>query len=81
MGGWGSGRTSARSLSKKAIVEECLVLTAATLVRQKALVPGVRTTGSWSWGYDGDERARRGISLGVPTVTTSAFSCFALVPR
>jgi hypothetical protein len=40
MGGQGSGRTAARSLSKKATVEEALVLTASTLMRQKALVPG-----------------------------------------
>ena len=42
MGGQGSGRTAARSLSKKATVEEALVLTASTLMRQKALVPGAR---------------------------------------
>jgi hypothetical protein len=48
--------TSARSLSKKATVEESLVLTASTLVRQKALVPRTRTIGSWSLAYDGDER-------------------------
>jgi hypothetical protein len=56
MGGQGSGRTSTRSLSKKATVEESLVLTASTVVRQKALVPGTRTTGSWSWAHDGDDR-------------------------
>ena len=31
------------------------MLTASSLVRKKALVPGARTAGSWGWTYDGDD--------------------------
>ena len=51
MGGYGSGWQG----SKKATVEGSLVLTAASLVRKKALVPGVRFFGSLSWTRDGDD--------------------------
>ena len=58
MGGPGSGQTSARSAAKKTTVEDSLVLTASTLIRQKALRPWARTAGSWSW------RSPRWISRG-----------------
>jgi hypothetical protein len=29
---------------------------ASALVHQKALLPGARTSGSWSWTYDGEDR-------------------------
>ena len=54
MGGPGSGRTPARGAAKRSTVEDSLVLTASTLVRQKALRPWARTAGSWSWSYDGE---------------------------
>jgi len=57
-GGPGSGQTSARSAAKKTTVEDSLVLTASTLIRQKALRPWARTAGSWSW------RSPRWISRG-----------------
>ena len=50
MGGYGSGWQGA----KKATVEGSLVLTASSLVRKKALVPGSWTRGSLDWTYDGD---------------------------
>ena len=53
-GGPGSGRTPATTA--KTTVEDSLVLTASALVRRKALVPGARTAGSWSWSYDGEDR-------------------------
>ena len=40
-------------------MEGSLVLTAASLVRKKALVAGAWTSGSWCWTYDGDDRAAR----------------------
>jgi hypothetical protein len=52
MGGFGSGWQG----SKKATVEGSLVLTASSLARKKALVPGARTPGSWGWTYDGDDK-------------------------
>ena len=52
MGGFGSGWQG----SKKATVEGSLVLTASSLARKKALVPGARTSGSWGWTYDGDDK-------------------------
>ena len=42
--------------SKKATVEGSLVLTASALVRNKALVPGAQTAGSWGWIYEGEDR-------------------------
>jgi hypothetical protein len=42
--------------ARKTTVEESLVPSASVLVRQRALVPGARTAGSWSWAYDGDDR-------------------------
>jgi hypothetical protein len=56
MGGPGSGQTLARSAAKKTTVEDSLVLTASTLIRQKALRAWARTTGSWSWRYEGEDR-------------------------
>jgi hypothetical protein len=52
MGGYGSGWQG----TKKATVEGSLVLTASSLVRKKALLPGARTSGSWGWTYDGDDK-------------------------
>jgi hypothetical protein len=52
MGGYGSGWQG----SKKSTVEGSLVLTASSLVRKKALLPGARTSGSWAWTYDGEDR-------------------------
>jgi hypothetical protein len=52
MGGFGSGWQG----SKKATVECSLVLTASSLVRKRALVPCARTSGSWGWTYDGDDK-------------------------
>ena len=52
MGGYGSGWQG----SKKATVEGSLVLTASALVRDKALVPGAQTAGSWGWIYEGEDR-------------------------
>jgi hypothetical protein len=37
-------------------VEESIVLTASAFARQKALVQGARTAGSWSWAFPGDDR-------------------------
>jgi hypothetical protein len=33
-------------------VEGSLVLTASSLVRKKAFVPGARTSSSWGWTYE-----------------------------
>ena len=52
MGGYGSGWQGA----KKATVEGSLVLTAASLVRKRALVAGARTSGSWGWISDGEDK-------------------------
>lgn len=52
MGGPGSGWQGA----KKATVEGSLVLTASTLIRKKALIPGAWTRGSWGWTYQGEDR-------------------------
>jgi hypothetical protein len=52
MGGYGSGWQGAR----KATVEDSLILTAALLVRKKALVAGAWTSGSWCWTLDGDNK-------------------------
>src|SRR4051794_3753649 len=49
MGGYGSGWQG----SKKTRVEDCLVLSAATLVHKKALVAGAWTSGSWGWTCEG----------------------------
>ena len=49
MGGYGSGWQGA----KKATVEGSLILTAASLVRKRALVAGAWTSGSWGWISDG----------------------------
>jgi len=51
MGGYGSGWRG----QKKATVEDALVLTASSLVRKKALVPGVWTVGTWGWTYEGEK--------------------------
>ena len=51
MGGYGSGWRGA----KKATVEDSLVLTAASLVRKRALRAGARTSGSWGWISDGED--------------------------
>jgi hypothetical protein len=56
MGGYGSGLTPERTAAKKTTVEDSLVLTASSLVRQKALIPGTRTVGSWSWIDEGEDR-------------------------
>ncbi len=58
MGGYGSGWQGA----KKATVEGSLVLTASSLVRKKALVPGSWTRGSWGWTYDGYDEPHATIS-------------------
>ena len=52
MGGYGSGWQGAT----KATVEGSLVLTAASLVRKRALVAGARTSGSWGWISDGEDK-------------------------
>jgi hypothetical protein len=52
MGGYGSGWQGA----KKATVEGSLVLTAASLVRKRALMAGAWTSGSWGWTYDGEDK-------------------------
>ena len=54
MGGYGSGWRGA----KKATVEGSLVLTAASLVRKRALVAGARTSGSWGWIADAERTPR-----------------------
>jgi hypothetical protein len=36
-------------------VEGSLVLTAASLVRKRALMAGAWTSGSWGWTYDGED--------------------------
>jgi hypothetical protein len=51
LGGFGSGWQG----PKKATVEESLVLTASTLVRRGALVPGARTSGWWGWTGEGED--------------------------
>jgi hypothetical protein len=51
MGGYGSGWQR----SKKATVEDCLVLSMDTFVRRKALVPGARTRGGWGWWREGEK--------------------------
>ena len=52
MGGYGSGWQGAT----KATVEGSLVLTAASLVRKRALVAGAWTSGSWGWISDGEDK-------------------------
>jgi hypothetical protein len=52
MGGYGSGWQGA----KKATVEGSLVLTAASLVRKRALVAGERTSGSLGWISDREDK-------------------------
>lgn len=52
MGGFGSGWQG----PKRVVVEASLVLTASTLVRRKALVPGARTLGSWGWTRGGEDK-------------------------
>jgi len=47
MGGSGSGWQG----SKKATVEDSLVLDMAALMRKPALVPDSWTSGSWGWRY------------------------------
>jgi hypothetical protein len=51
LGGFGSGWQG----SRKATIEESLVLTASTLVRRKSLVPGAHTFGSWGWTHEGED--------------------------
>ena len=51
MGGNGSGWQG----SKKATVEGSLVLTVSALVRNKELVPGAQTAGSWGWTYEEED--------------------------
>jgi hypothetical protein len=51
MGGYGSGWQR----SKKTTVEDCLVLSMATFVRRKALVPGACTRGGWGWWREGEK--------------------------
>src|SRR3954449_8336106 len=50
MGGYDSGWQG----SRRTRVEDCLVLSAAALVRKKALVAGAWTSGSWGWTYEGE---------------------------
>ena len=52
MGGYGSGWQGA----KKATLEGSLVLTAASLVRKRALVAGEWTSGSLGWISDGEDK-------------------------
>ena len=52
MGGFGSGWQG----PKKMTVEDCLVLTASKLVRQRALVPEAQTLGSWGWTREGEDK-------------------------
>ena len=52
MGGYGSSWRGA----KKATVEDSLVLTAASLVRKRALVAGEWTSGSLGWISDGEDK-------------------------
>jgi hypothetical protein len=52
MGGPRSGRW--RSHDKGITVEECLVLSIAQLLRQGAVVPGARISGSWTWTRTGE---------------------------
>jgi hypothetical protein len=52
MGGYGSGWRRART----DVVEDCLVLSIADLIREGALVPGKITHGEWVWrNRPGDE--------------------------
>jgi hypothetical protein len=51
MGGYGSGWQR----SRKTTVEDCLVLSMATFVRRKALVPGACTRGGWGWWREGEK--------------------------
>jgi hypothetical protein len=51
MGGFGSGWQG----SKKATVEESLVLSISALMRKKALEAGNRISGSWHWTIQGQE--------------------------
>jgi hypothetical protein len=52
MGGPRSGRW--RWHDKGITVEECLVLPIADLLRQQLVVPGARTSGSWTWTPTGE---------------------------
>ena len=52
MGGYGSGWQGAT----KATVEGSVVLTAASLVRKRALVAGAWTSGSLGWISDGEDK-------------------------
>jgi hypothetical protein len=38
--------------SKRAVVEDCLVLSIHDLIRQGAIVPGYFRRGLWTWAYD-----------------------------
>lgn len=51
MGSSGSGWRR----SKKATVEDGLVLSMTTFVHRKALVPGAHTQGSWGWWREGEK--------------------------
>src|SRR5450759_1253469 len=49
MGGYGSGWRRA----KTNVVEDCLVLSMADLVREKVIVPGALQRGVWAWSRAG----------------------------
>ena len=51
MGGYGSGWRRA----KTDVVEDCLALSIADLVRQKVIVPGTLERGVWAWSRAGQQ--------------------------
>ena len=55
MGGFGSGWRRART----DVVEDCLVLSIADLIREGALVPGAVVRGVWRGNEPGNNLTRR----------------------
>ena len=51
MGGFGSGWRRART----DVVEHCLVLSIADLVREKVIAPGTLERGVWAWSRPGQQ--------------------------
>jgi hypothetical protein len=68
MGGWGSGWQGPR----KTTVEESLVLTASALARRKVLIHGARTSGSWGWTYEGEDKPHATIGYEANLIDSEA---------
>jgi hypothetical protein len=66
MGGPGSGRWNGHD--KRTTAEECLVLSIAQLFRQRAVLPGARTSGSCTWTRMGETKPYATIGFEADTV-------------